>query len=467
MEGYYLMPHPPIIVPSIGKGEELKLYQTSLACYDIAQEIATKEPETIIIVTPHGPMFSDAISISDGEDISGDFRRFQCFDIKVDVKLDMEFNEVLLKLSQDEQVPVVSVDRELLRAYGRPFELDHGTLVPLYFVNKYYQNYKLVHITYAPLSDRMLYKFGMLLQQVAQNLNRKSILIASGDLSHKLSTSGPYAYSPYGEQFDRQFLAKLSSSQPLDIFELDCEMIEEAAECGLRSTKILMGALDGKEIKGEVLAYQSPFGVGYGVVKFNEVGVGTKALKYIGRREQGMTEVLPKGSNPYVRLARKCLEDYFTQTKTMIAKEELPEIMVAHRHGVFVSLKKDGQLRGCIGTIFPTTDCVASEIIRNAIAAATEDPRFIPVRFEELKQIQISVDVLMTPTSASIEELDPKRYGVIVSKGMRKGVLLPNLEGVESVDDQLAIACQKAGINPDGDFDIEKFEVIRYKEGER
>ncbi|MFR4992852.1 MAG: AmmeMemoRadiSam system protein A, partial [Turicibacter sp.] len=187
----------------------------------------------------------------------------------------------------------------------------------------------------------------------------------------------------------------------------------------------------------------------------------------IGRREQGMTEVLPKGSNPYVRLARKCLEDYFTQTKTMIAKEELPEIMVAHRHGVFVSLKKDGQLRGCIGTIFPTTDCVASEIIRNAIAAATEDPRFIPVRFEELKQIQISVDVLMTPTSASIEELDPKRYGVIVSKGMRKGVLLPNLEGVESVDDQLAIACQKAGINPDGDFDIEKFEVIRYKEGER
>ena len=83
MEGYYLMPHPPIIVPNIGKGEELKLYQTSLACYDIAQEIATKEPETIIIVTPHGPMFSDAISISDGEDISGDFRRFQCFDIKI------------------------------------------------------------------------------------------------------------------------------------------------------------------------------------------------------------------------------------------------------------------------------------------------------------------------------------------------------------------------------------------------
>ncbi len=466
MEAYYLMPHPPIIVPNIGKGEELKLYKTSLACYDIAKEIADIQPETIIVITPHGPMFSDAIAISDGEMISGDFRRFQCFEIEIEASLDTEFNEVLLQLSQQMKVPVVSIDQELLRAYGRPFELDHGALVPLYFVNKYYQNYKLVHITYAPLSDRSLYKFGMLLEEVVQKLNRKAILIASGDLSHKLSESGPYSYSPYGEEFDRQFLEKISSSQPLDIFELDHEMIEEAAECGLRSTKILMGVLDGKEVKGEVLAYQSPFGVGYGVVKFIEDGIGTKALKYIGRSDNVMKEALPKGNNPYVRLARKCLEDYFTQTKTMIAKEELPEIMVAHRHGVFVSLKKEGQLRGCIGTIFPTTDCVASEIIRNSIAAATEDPRFIPVRHEELKQLKISVDVLMTPTIANIEELDPKRYGVIVSKGMRKGVLLPNLEGVESVEDQIAIACQKAGINPDGDFYIEKFEVIRYKEGD-
>lgn len=466
MEGYYLMPHPPIIVPNIGKGEDLKLYQTSLAFHNISQEIASIEPETIIVITPHGPMFSDAISVSEGEAISGDFRRFQCYDISIQAALDMEFNEELFKLAQEEQLPVVGVDHEVLRAYGRPFELDHGTLVPLYFINKYYSDYKLVHITYAPLSDRQLYQFGILLDKVVQRLQRQAVIIASGDLSHKLSESGPYSYSPYGEEFDRQFLHKLSSEQPLDIFSLDLEMIEEAAECGLRSTKILLGALDGKEVKGEVLSYQSPFGVGYGIVKFNVKGDGVKALKYIGRSEKPRQQVFSKGTNPYVQLARKCLEDYFTQTKTMIAKEELPEIMVAHRHGVFVSLKKDGQLRGCIGTIFPTTDCVASEIIRNAIAAATEDPRFLPVRYEELKSIDISLDVLMPPVKANIEELDPKRYGVIVSKGMRKGVLLPNLEGIYTVEDQLSIACQKAGINPDGKFEIQKFEVIRYKEGE-
>lgn len=466
MEAYYLMPHPPIIIPSIGKGEELKLYKTSLACYEVSQEIEQIQPDTIIIITPHGAMFSDAIAISEGETIAGDFGRFQCSEIRIEQPLDIQFNQELLKECQKNQISVVTVDEPLLKAYGRHFELDHGALVPLYFINKYYTNYKLVHITYAPINDRQLYQFGMILEEVSQKLNKKVVMIASGDLSHKLTESGPYSYSPYGEEFDRQFLEKLSSKQPLEIFELDKEMINEAAECGLRSTKILLGSLDGKEVKGEVLSYQGPFGVGYGVVRFRTMGQGMKGLKYIGKEERLVKPILSKNQNPYVSLARQCLEDYFTQTRTMVAKEELPEMMVAHRHGVFVSLKKHGQLRGCIGTIFPTTDCVASEIIRNAIAAATEDPRFIPVSYHELKDLHISVDVLMRPEKATKDELNPKKYGVIVSKGMRKGVLLPNLEGIDTVDEQLNIACQKAGINPDAEFEIEKFEVIRYQEGE-
>jgi len=442
------------------------LYKTSLACYEVSQEIERIQPDTIIIITPHGAMFSDAIAISEGEAIAGDFSRFQCSQIQIEQPLDTQFNQELLKECQKNQIPVVTVDEPLLKAYGRHFELDHGALVPLYFINKYYTDYKLVHITYAPINDRELYQFGMILEEVSQKLNKKVVMIASGDLSHKLTESGPYSYSPYGEEFDRQFLEKLSSEQPLEIFELDKQMINEAAECGLRSTKILLGSLDGKEVKGEVLSYQGPFGVGYGVVRFHITGQGIKGLKYIGKEDRSIKQILSKNQNPYVALARQCLEDYFTQTRTMVAKEELPEIMVAHRHGVFVSLKKHGQLRGCIGTIFPTTDCVASEIIRNAIAAATEDPRFIPVSYHELKDLHISVDVLMRPEKATKDELNPKKYGVIVSKGMRKGVLLPNLEGIDTVDEQLNIACQKAGINPDAEFEIEKFEVIRYQEGE-
>lgn len=170
-------------------------------------------------------------------------------------------------------------------------------------------------------------------------------------------------------------------------------MVIEAAECGLRSLKIMLGAFDGYCLKGELLSYQAPFGVGYATVKFNVQGQGIKALKYIGRSKSPKYPLIEK-NNPYVRLARQSLEDYFSNTKTMVDGHELPDEMIANRCGVFVSLKKEGHLRGCIGTIFSLTDCVASEIVRNDIAAATQDPRFYPVMKDELKNLTLSVDVL-------------------------------------------------------------------------
>src|SRR5690606_36304199 len=134
-----------------------------------------------------------------------------------------------------------------------------------------------------------------------------------------------------------------------------------------------------------------------------------------------------------------------------------------NRRGVFVSIKKNGNLRGCIGTIRPVTKNIAQEIIRNAVEAGVYDPRFSPVEEDELPELEFSVDVLTEPVKANKEELDPKKYGVIVRSGHKTGVLLPNLEGVDTVEEQLRIALQKAGISPDEDYDIEKFEVIRHE----
>jgi hypothetical protein len=134
------------------------------------------------------------------------------------------------------------------------------------------------------------------------------------------------------------------------------------------------------------------------------------------------------------------------------------------RAGVFVSLKKHGQLRGCIGTFMPTTPSVYQEFARNAVAAATEDPRFSPVTADELEEIRYSVDVLSEPEPVTdISELDPRKYGVIVSKGHLRGLLLPDLEGVDTVREQLKITRMKAGINPDDeDVKIFRFTVKRY-----
>ena len=137
--------------------------------------------------------------------------------------------------------------------------------------------------------------------------------------------------------------------------------------------------------------------------------------------------------------------------------------LLTNRAGVFVTLKKDGMLRGCIGTIEPTQGNIALEIIENAISAGMKDPRFEPVEEEELPYLIYSVDVLMEPEPiSSMEELDVEKYGVIVSKGFRRGLLLPNIEGVDTPQEQVKIALQKANISEYEDYKLERFEVIRH-----
>ncbi len=167
--------------------------------------------------------------------------------------------------------------------------------------------------------------------------------------------------------------------------------------------------------------------------------------------------------DPYVKLAHDSLEFYLKNNKYMIVPEGLSTEMVERSAGVFVSLKKDGQLRGCIGTIEGVTSSIAEEIIRNAVSAGLGDPRFYQVSLKELPMLDISVDVLGISFPVHDKRiLDARRYGVIVSLGARRGLLLPNLEGVDSPDEQIDIALQKAGISPDEDYEIEAFEVVRH-----
>jgi hypothetical protein len=163
-----------------------------------------------------------------------------------------------------------------------------------------------------------------------------------------------------------------------------------------------------------------------------------------------------------VRLARETIEAYVRERHTISPPEALTDEM-RRRAGVFVSLHRQGDLRGCIGTIEPQQANVALEIIANAISAATRDPRFAPLRADELADLDISVDVLTEPEPvASMEDLDPKVYGVIVVSGRRRGLLLPDLEGVDTAQQQVSIALRKAWIEPHEQYKLLRFRVIRY-----
>lgn len=167
--------------------------------------------------------------------------------------------------------------------------------------------------------------------------------------------------------------------------------------------------------------------------------------------------------HPLAELAKKSVETYVREGKIIEPPEPLPPEWF-ERAGVFVSIKKHRQLRGCIGTITPCHGNVAMEIIKNAIASATQDPRFDPVKKDELKELEYSVDVLSPPQKIKdLSELDSKKYGVIVVSGGRRGVLLPDLDGVDTVEEQLRITRIKAGILPEEEIEIYKFEVKRYR----
>lgn len=166
--------------------------------------------------------------------------------------------------------------------------------------------------------------------------------------------------------------------------------------------------------------------------------------------------------HPLVELAKETVESYVKQGRVPKPKDLTPE--VRQRAGVFVTIKKHGELRGCIGTIEPVMPNVAEEVIANAISSSTRDPRFPPVKPNELLELEYSVDVLTEPEPVTdIRQLDPKKYGVIVESGRRRGLLLPDLEGVETVEQQISICRQKAGIFPEEPVKLYRFQVKRYK----
>ena len=240
---------------------------------------------------------------------------------------------------------------------------------------------------------------------------------------------------------------------------------DAAAECGLRGFIIMAGALDGLAVESHLLSYEGPFGVGYGVGSFRIIKKDN-ARRIGDMYQENLTRHLRQikdGEDAYVLLARLTVEAFVRNGKMPNRPPNLPKEMTENAAGVFVSLKEEGRLRGCIGTITATEACIADEIMRNAVQAAAEDPRFDPVTEDELDLLVYSVDVLgKAETVSSVAELDAKRYGVIVTLGSRRGLLLPNLDGVNTPDEQIAIALQKAGIGTYENYSIDRFEVVRH-----
>ncbi len=458
-----LSPHPPLIVPYIGADRLGEVQHTVTAMKAMAARIAESRPDTLVFFTPHGNIFADAISALVEPQLSGDFSNFgsrvqgqACFN-------DLELLNEIGRRCSDANIPMMAVDEKLASKYRFQITLDHGILVPLHYLQEAGcgdARIIALSVAYLPLSD--LYQVGLLIREAAAALNRRVAVVASGDMSHHLTNDGPYAFHAEGPQFDNLMKQLLSSGDVNGILEIPEELREAAGECGYRSVVMMLGALDGMSFEPQVFSYEGPFGVGYLVAGFTPGSDRRPSvLEHIRQRESQAIKARRQAETMPVRWARMVLEEYVRNGKRPLLPDDMRDLEES-RAGAFVSLKKKGQLRGCIGTITAVRPNLAEEIAANAISAGTQDYRFEPLEPQELDELIYSVDILGKPEAATRDQLDPKNYGVIVSSGGKRGLLLPDLEGVDTVEQQLQIALQKAGITDREPYSIERFKVTRY-----
>ncbi len=493
IEAAFMVPHPPMIVPDIGKGSEKQVEKTIESYQIVAKQIAEIKPDTIIISSPHTVMYADYFHISPGKMAEGSFASFRAPNVCFKAEYDTELVQRIEELSVSEGVSAGTFGE-------KDKKLDHGTMVPLYFINKVYTDYRLIRVGLSGLDLTEHYRLGMLIRQAVEDTGRRAVYVASGDLSHKLQTYGPYGFSPEGPVYDERIMDICGLGAFGELFDFDEEFLEKAAECGHRSFVMMAGALDGLSVESTALSHEDVTGVGYGICSFmvnnsednnknqqTDNKLLTKNKQSVNNNQQTdnnrhfLDIYLQQKANRlkqrkgsadcYVRLAVNTIESYITNNKKPSAKEllsgfsetEVNELILT-RAGAFVSIHEHGRLRGCIGTIAPVRESIAEEIISNAISASTKDPRFEPIEESELPYLDVSVDILGEPkVIESKDELDVKRYGVIVSCGSKRGLLLPDLDGVDTVEDQISIAMKKGGIRHWEDYTLERFEVVRHE----
>lgn len=273
----YILPHPPIIVPGIGRGRERQSESTVVAVKRAAKEISKDKPTTIILSTPHAPCFRDYVYIEDSETLEGDFAPFGSPDIKLSFKNNVKLAALIIEKANLSGINAGALDEMQKKQFGISDRIDHGALVPLCFIGKELEDFRLVLISTPFLSFREIYDFGKCIRQAVEESDERVVYIASGDLSHRLTPDAPAGYNPKGREYDEDLVEKVRRADVKGLLDTDMRLLDKAGECGTRSIVMMFGTLEGSKLKPEIYSYEGPFGVGYLIAKINASDDAEKA----------------------------------------------------------------------------------------------------------------------------------------------------------------------------------------------
>jgi len=420
-----LVAHPPILLVEVGGVESARVRASAEAMRELDAIFATVEADVAVVISPHSPSSMTSLPVRRRSHLVGDLSRFRAPQIRFEADTDIELANRLVIEGQQAGFSLI---------WAEEGELDHGVVVPLHSLPRTMANKRCVFLGVSGWPLKRFVDFGAWLPACLRD--RSGILIASGDLSHRLAPEAPYGFHPEGRVFDQLVIDALRDDEWERIEGLDPDLIEEAGECGLRPLAILLGAARAAGLTSRVLSYEAPFGVGYPVVAFTTAAGAGLDIQALGRR---------------------AIDTYLRTRQLIDPPEPIPANLQAPS-AVFVTLRKNGELRGCVGSIRPTEPTAAHELIRYAVASAIRDPRFDPVRLDEVDDLTIKVQLLDPAERVTdIARLDPKVDGLIVRRGDRQALLLPGIDGIDTPDQQIRAACEKAGIDRNAPLELQRF----------
>lgn len=422
-----LLPHPPLLVPDVGGERVQEVRRTQLGVRQVCQNLALCEPDCLVMITPHGESSPKGVTSLRGPEVRGSLARFRAPQVELRVKVDRALTELLAQAA-----PLVELTAG---------ELDHGLLVPLYYLREAGVDVPVAILNPGPGDARSHHALGVALGQALRRFPKRVAVVASGDLSHRLTADGPYGFDESGPVFDRGVVEGLRGRpDPEAILDLPPDLVKRAGVCGYKPLALLLGALP--PVSSEVFSYEGPLGVGYAAV--------------------GM-QPDPPLEPAVVALARAAVEAHVQGLEAPRWPRPLPPAL-ARQAAVFVTLRtRSGDLRGCVGTLQPMRPDLVEEIRAAAVGACSRDNRFQPVTRVELSSLTYSVYVLgpLEPIEGE-EQLDPARYGVVVRQGARSGCLLPGIPAITTAQKQVELARQKAAIGKHEPITLERFVVERY-----
>lgn len=473
----YVVSHPPLrgrksersdMAGGIGSGRA-DAARTSGAVREVARRIGAHAPETVVVACPHAPRFLDCFHLSTGEAAFAAAGAWRAFPNAV--RYDGALVARVAACARKHAVPICGSGMGDVR-------LDRATSSVLALLGGALEGARIVRVGVSNLSPETHRALGRCIAEAARDLDRKCVFVAIGSLGcdrggafEGVRAKPRAAARPEALVLAREAAALLDAGDLEGFLSVDPTLAEAAGACLLRPLQIMAGALEGVPFTHELLDGAAPVRAERIASAFEVRGAqGDGAVPSLidaaaaASRAAAGPDACGAESDPYAALARKSVEGLVRSEGPIDRPEHLPSELLDERAGVFVSLCDHAGLRGRAGTFEPVTGCVADEIMRNAASAAAGGARFARVRPCELGGLTYAVDVLRPPLPvASAAELDPARWGVAVSKGRRRGVALPGLEGVAAVWEQVALAKRSAGIDPaDDDVELARFETVRH-----